>query len=345
MRQPYKHLSYVSRLKIESLRRAGVTISKVAEIIGCDQSTIYRELKRGTYVHLNSDYTEEKRYSPELAQQRYDDLTSKRGRPLKLGNDYEFAHYIEKRIGVDKLSPCAVIAELNVHNPFKTHITKQTLYKYIDKGIFLTISNKNLPIKGRKSRKPITKRQKRANAGTSIERRPKDIDARSEFGHWEMDTVVGKKGESTHSLLVLTERKTRYELVRLLYQHTAAAVVDALNTLERKYGDDFKRLFKTVTVDNGSEFADVKGMEKSFYSEDKRFPVYYCHAYRSSERGSNENQNRLVRRHLPKGINFDDKTDDDIQIIEDWINDYPREMFNGHTARERYQAEVAAIGG
>lgn len=87
-------------------------------------------------------------------------------------------------------------------------------------------------------------------------------------------------------------------------------------------------MFKTITVDNGSEFADWEGMQQSAADEsEKRVTVFYCHPYCSFERGSNENQNRLVRRKIPKGENFDDRTEDDIQMVEDWINDYPREMF------------------
>lgn len=103
-------------------------------------------------------------------------------------------------------------------------------------------------------------------------------------------------------------------------------------------------MFKTITVDNGSEFADWKGMQQSAADEsEKRVTVFYCHPYCSFERGSNENQNRLVRRKIPKGENFDDRTEDDIQRVEDWINDYPREMFGWKTSGELFQEELARL--
>ena len=139
--------------------------------------------------------------------------------------------------------------------------------KNIDKGIFLTITNKELPVKGRRKKKnKKVRRQARANAGTSIEKRPEDIDTREEFGHWEMDTVVGKRGESKHSLLVLTERKTRNELIYLLYEHTTEQVCKRLDQLEAEWGERFGQVFKTITVDNGSEFADWEGMQPVSYT-------------------------------------------------------------------------------
>ena len=109
-------------------------------------------------------------------------------------------------------------------------------------------------------------------------------------------------------------------------------------------GKTFGQVFKTITVDNGSEFADWKGMQQSAADEsEKRVTVFYCHPYCSFERGSNENQNRLVRRKIPKGENFDDRTEDDIQRVEDWINDYPREMFGWKTSGELFQEELARL--
>lgn len=219
-----------------------------------------------------------------------------------------------------------------------------TLYSYIDKGIFYNLTLKNLPEKrkGEKKHKRKTT-QKRATKGESIENRPEEIDTRETFGHWEMDTVVGARGVSKKSLLVLTERKTRKEIIFLLKEHTAAAVVKALDRLERKTGAAFRKIFKTITVDNGSEFADWQGMERSKRNKKNRTKVYYCHPYSSWERGSNENQNKLVRRHIPKGVNFDDKTQGDIDNIAEWINNYPRRLFEYQSAEKLYNDELKKI--
>lgn len=219
-------------------------------------------------------------------------------------------------------------------------------YSYIDKGIFLKLTNKNLPVKKNEKRKynKVKKQQARANAGDSIEKRPEEIEKREEFGHWEMDSVIGQRGKSKNTLLVLTERKTRDEIIFKLPDHTDEAVVAALDRLERKWGDMFRQVFKTITVDNGSEFADVEGLERSILVEgEKRTHLYYCHPYSSWERGTNEVTNKMVRRKVPKGTNFDDKTDEEIEKIEGWINNYPRRIHGYHTAAECFDEEIAKL--
>ncbi len=343
----FKHITRSDRLKIEALTKAKPkqTPEQIADQIGVHISTIYRELKRGRYIHTNSDLTEEERYSPDIAEQKYQENLRSKGPALKIGSDHELAEYLEKRIADDGLSPGAALGEIKAKGmEFKTTISKPTLYSYIDKGLFLSLTNKDLPVKGRRKKKnKKVRKQARANAGDSIEKRPEEIETREEFGHWEMDTVMGKKGESKHSLLVLTERKTRDEIMMLLLEHTTEQVVGCLDRLEKKWGEMFSRVFKTITVDNGTEFADNDGMQKSATGEGNRTKIYYCHPYCSCERGSNENQNRLVRRRIPKGENFDDRTEDDIQMVEDWINDYPREMFGWRTSREMFDIEVAKL--
>ena len=158
-----------------------------------------------------------------------------------------------------------------------------------------------------------------------------------------MDTVTGKRGKSKNSLLVLTERKTRDEIVMKLPEHTAAAVVNALDVIERKWGDMFKQVFKTITMDNGSEFADCEGIERSALGAGSRTKTYYCHPYSSYERGSNEVTNKMIRRHIPKGTNFDEKTDEEISAIESWVNNYPRKIHGYHSAGELFEEEIRKI--
>ena len=85
-------------------------------------------------------------------------------------------------------------------------------------------------------------------------------------------------------------------------------------------------------------------MENSIFHKDKkRTSIYYCHPYSSWERGSNENQNKLIRWHIPKGTDFDNKNHNEIKKIEDWINNYPRRKFNFRCSRELFEDEVSKI--
>ena len=100
----------------------------------------------------------------------------------------------------------------------------------------------------------------------------------------------------------------------------------------------------SATVDNGTEFADCEGLEGSSLGDGQRTKLYYCHPYSSWERGTNENTNKMVRRKIPKGVNFDDMTDEDIQAVEDWINNYPRELLGFYNAGDLFRQEMAKIG-
>lgn len=170
----------------------------------------------------------------------------------------------------------------------------------------------------------------RAPAGESIEQRPKEIDEREEFGHWEGDTVYSGKGKrkTTRALLTLTERKTRKEIIIAIPNRKAETVVKALDALERKLGARrFRAIFKSITFDNGTEFAAAEELERSCVN--KRLPrtkVYFCHPYSSWERGTNENTNGMIRRRFPKGTNFAAVTNAQIAQAENWINNYPRKI-------------------
>lgn len=343
-------LTRADRIKIEALLKEGLSKAKIAAHLGVHRSTIYNELKRGEYEHRNSDWTTEIRYSPDIAQEKAEENLKVRGTQLKIGNDIAYANYIEDKIVNEDYSPAAVLGELKAQGregEFNTTVCVATLYSYIDKGVFLKLTNKDLPVKKNKKRgyKKVRKQQSRAAAGDSIEKRPEEIDQREEFGHWEMDSVIGKRGVSKNVLLVLTERKTRDEIIFKLPDHTDEAVVAALDRLERRYGADmFKQIFKTITVDNGSEFADVNGLERSILEEgEKRTHLYYCHPYSSWERGTNEVTNKMVRRKVPKGTNFDDKTDEEIEKIESWINCYPRRIHGYRSAGELFTEELEKL--
>lgn len=170
----------------------------------------------------------------------------------------------------------------------------------------------------------------RAPAGESIEQRPEEINGREEFGHWEGDTVYSGKGKrkTTRALLTLTERKTRKEIIIAIPNRKAETVVKALDALERKLGARrFRAIFKSITFDNGTEFAAAEELERSCINKHlPRTKVYFCHPYSSWERGTNENTNGMIRRRFPKGTNFAAVTNAQITQAENWINNYPRKI-------------------
>ena len=341
MRRQFKKLSKTQRNQLEMLLKAKVSKKEIAEFLGVHISTIYREIKRGEYLHRNHDWTEEKRYSADKAEYKYREMLKEKGSQIKLGNDYEYAEYLERKILEEKQSPKAVLGHIKKHNiHFNTTISVNTLYSYIRKGYFTTLEMKHLPKGNQKKKKEHVRANKRAPKGTSIEKRPLEILERHTFGHWEMDCVCGP---TKQSLLVLTERLTRKEIILPLQTQSAAEVVKALNKIEYRYGKQFKNIFKTITVDNGTEFSNCQGIEKSIYGKGNRTKVYYCHPYSSWERGTNERINREIRRLIPKGTNLAHYTEKDIEAVEDWVNEYPRQIFDFETSNERFAREIAKI--
>lgn len=199
MGQHWSHLTPTKRIQLDAFIRAGMKPTDIAKELGVHHTTIYRELKRCTYEHLNSDYTTETRYNPEGAQARYEANLRAKGPELKIGNDYELADYLIAKIRDEKYSPEAAIGEAEVKGwPFKTHICASTAYNYIRGEIFgdeLTVSM--LPQHGKRHQpeRPAGS-MPRKPAGRSIEDRPEHINDRSTFGHWEMDSVESCQGVS-----------------------------------------------------------------------------------------------------------------------------------------------------
>ena len=328
----FYHLTHDDRIKIEALLKEKHTPKEIANNIGCHISTIYRELKRGRYEHRNSDWTTEERYSPDIADEKYRENLAAKGPGLKIGNDIELAEYIENKIVNEKYSPGAVLGEIKHKGiTFSVTISKTTLYSYIDKGIFLHLTNKDLPVKKNEKKKYDKVRRTRAQKGDSIEKRPEVINQRITFGHWEMDTVYSGKDGSC-ALLVLTERLSRKEIIEKMRDRTAISTVRALNRIERRFGALFPRVFQTITVDNGGEFSDVKSLERSILRKGRRTKMYYCHPYTSCERGSNECANKMIRRKFPKGTDFNKVSRAEVKKAEEWMNNYPREILGWKTA-------------
>jgi len=333
-----KHLTERERYTIEILLKEKIEASEIAKRLGRHKRTIEREMVKGNLRLLNSNLSYREEYCADRAQTVYTVNASKKGASLKIGNDHQLAKHIEERIIKGKYSPDAVMGEIKAKGlVFKTSLCTKTVYNYIDKGIFANISNKDLPVKKNKKKRNYCKIKiaHKNLKGTSIEERPNHIELRSSYGHWEMDCVVGPRSGKGAVLLVLSERCSREEIICKMPGKTQESVKAALDKLERKYGKRFKEKFKTITVDNGSEFLNFSQIEQSVHDAlIQRVKVYYAHPYSSWERGTNENINKMIRRFIPKGSDISIITQTEIRRIERWINNYPRRIFGYQSANE-----------
>lgn len=293
-----KHLTFPERVLIERWHNKDkLSNREIAYRLGKAPQTIHNEIHRGI-VQLKR----KTKYSAKLAQESYETLRthSKRSTKLTAQLDEQISEGVRNKISLEVL-----------HQEIKPLVCLRTLYNWIASGRLSVAYHELLYPQYRKSKKTRVTAPKRP-LGTSIEERPEFINERTEYGHWEIDTVLLTKAKG-ECLLTLTERQTRFEVIRLIPDKSAQSVNQALRELELD--------FKSVTSDNGREFAKL--------SEVLECPVYYCHAYASHERGTNENHNRMIRRHLPKGVKS--TTKEFVAYIEQWMNNYPRKMFNYKT--------------
>lgn len=337
----HRYITEAERYQIEILLQQNYSIRQIADCLGYKYQTIWYEVKKGTVKQLDTHLVEHYVYKADYSQMVSVRNMSNRGRNLKIGCDYELVAYIEDMVKNKKYSPAALLVHAeNEGLHFATSICEKTIYNYFDMGLFLNVSYEDLPYKKQKRKKKETESRVSLNnrSGRSIEKRDIEIRERKTYGHWEMDTVVGGQGKGKSCLLVLSERMTREEIIMKMKNKKAASVVHALNMLEKRFGSrKFKEKFKTITCDNGVEFLNGEGIEKSRYSKGNRTTLFYCHPYSSWERGTNENINRMIRRFFPKGIDFDIVTKRQVQLVEDWINDYPRKILGGLSSNQYRQ--------
>lgn len=323
-----KKITWIDRLYIEKYQSI-LTKTQLAKDIGCCLKTIYNEFARGGYWHTDTYAVDHWRYSADIAQRDYEYKQTAKGCPVKLGTRWDFIQFIETEIIDHKTSPYTALQRWKKQSNWSISLT--TLYRYIDSGLYFPhLTNSHLPEKVVSKKRDYNKvRAARPPKGTSIEKRPEEINARRSWGHWEMDTVIGKAEGKGQAALVLTERLTNYELIFKLKDKTMKSVVSTLSKLSRRC--DFPNIFKSITVDNGAEFQDCKGMERL------KTKVYYCHPYTSCERGRNERMNRMIRRFFPKGSDFSKIKQKDCTQVAAYLNNYERKSLDGKTPLALWQ--------
>jgi IS30 family transposase len=239
----------------------------------------------------------------------------------------------------NKWSPDAIVGDAKLNSLFDSSsiVCAKTIYNYIDLGL-LDVKNIDLPMKLKRNNKSIRNKINKKKLGTSIEERPLEIQTREEFGHWEIDTVIGEKTNSDNVLLTLVERKTRYTIALKITSKTSESVTDAIKKIKEEYEVNFSKVFKTITSDNGSEFSKLALIEDSTDSK-----IYFTHPYSSYERGTNERHNGLIRRFIPKGKRISDFSEDTISEIEEWMNTLPRRILGFKSPEDLFEEQLDNI--
>jgi len=331
----YKHLTERDRYRLEGYLETGLTAKAIAQKLNSHISTVYREIKRGQVKRIKTDLTEYWVYRANTAHADYEEKVTNRAHSLKIEKHHDLADHIREKIHKHKYSPDAVIGELN--RTGQGFICTKTLYNYIDRGVFEGVTNYTLWEKRKRHKhkyRQVSRISLKNKGSRSIEERPERINNRLEYGHWEGDSIVGVRNGKKDALFTLSERMTREEIIIKIKSMTQDSILKALNKLETSYGSFFKEKFKSITLDNGREFLDWESIEQSRLNGKKRTLVYFAHPYSSWERGTNENQNRMIRRFIPKGTDISKLSDKEIKRIEEWMNNYPRRILGYKTPNE-----------
>lgn len=289
--------------------RGNKSYQVMADALGVAKATISYELDRV------------KPYDPELAQQDADRKRRNCGRRSML--TAALATLITNHLRLT-WSPETIAAAYN--------LSTASIYNWLNRG-WLPFKLTDLPNRNVRQHR-VSENRGKFTSGTSIEQRPTTVNQRLAFGHWEVDTVLSSRSESRSCLVTFVERKTRLLWAIKAPNRTAKA----LNTAFGKFMGAFGPQVKSITTDNGSEFADLSSLE-----DVSNTLVYYAHPYTSCDKGTVERHNGLIRRFIPKGEAIDNYSLQDIIDIETWCNSLPRKILAYHTPDEIFERELDLI--
>lgn len=351
-KKQYKHLKYEDRIKINTLinlkNNNGERLynnTQIAKIINVNRSTISRELRFRTTSKINRKTGEIKNlsYKASSAQDNYNfkRALSKGEYKLLKKENLPMKEFIEKKILEDKWAPDVIVGFMNRNNYFNKEgfepITSQTIYNGIRYNILkVKISDtRRMKEKPKYENDDIKKDVSECKKEYSIELRPENINNRSEFGHFEIDTVIGSKKGVQECLLTLTERMTRYEIIFKISSKSKNEVLNKFVELKSYLKKDFNKIIKSITSDNGTEFSEYLNIIKL-----TNIDYYFCHPYSSSERGTNEKHNGMIRYFIKKGTLFEKYEYEDINNIAEWMNNYPRKILNYATPAELFYSNI-----
>ena len=331
-----QHLLSEERHEIEVRLKDGWSIYRIAKHLERPYNTIKNEIKRGTVSLYNGKV---QRYKADEGKKVYLEHRQNCRKQYRCLASVRFLQYVVDHFkSDDKWSLDASYGKALESGTFPRSemVCTKTLYNYVDLGL-LPIKNIDLPEKLRRSTKAKRVRENRKVLGRSIEDRPEIVELRTEFGHWEIDTVIGKKDENEPCVLTLVERMTRMCIWVKAQNHTSEAINDAMQQIMSSFGEKRDQVFKTITGDNGSEFAGLSLLENG------TLKVYFTHPYSSCEKGTNECHNRMLRRFIPKGKSISDYTADDICFFADCINSLPRKILGYATPEELFERHLDRI--
>ena len=306
----YKQLTQGQRYQIYILKQAGHTQKDIASMIGVHKSTISRELRRNRGL---------RGYRPKQAHRMAMSRRKHKAKPRILQSAWRLVEHLIR----NDWSPEQISGWLKHRGPIQ--VSHEWIYRFIlaDKQVGGDLHRHLRCKKKRKKRYGCYDRRGQLPDRISIDQRPAVVNSRSRLGDWEVDTIIGKGHRQ--ALVSLTERKSKLSLLRKVEHKTADAVQKAIIDLLKP----FSIKVRTITADNGKEFAGHKQIAKSL-----RTRFYFAHPYSSWERGTNENTNGLIRQYFPKNRLFKTVSINEISMAMNRLNNRPRKSLGFKTPNQ-----------
>lgn len=326
MEKGYKHISIEERDRIAEMKSLGYKVTEIAKALGRSKSTLSRELRRNATPAY-------KVYLSHRAHERAVTRKQEAGSRPRLKSE-QVVSYVRSKLE-EGLSPELIAGRMGLEHS-KFSISHEAIYQYIyhpkTEGRAELIG---CLVRGHRKRKAkgIGRKERKTKIPNriAIEARPKSVETRYHFGHWEGDSIVSRK--SLPVLNSLVERKSRYLLLTKLERKMAELTADAVIQRLQKFP---KKATRSLTMDNGTENAQHEAITEAIGIQ-----CYFARPYASWQRGTNESVNGLVRRYFPKGTDFSKITDEQVAKVESLINNRPRKCLGYKTPLEVASAFVA----
>lgn len=317
---PGEHLTADERYVICHMHMAGHRDAEIARRLGRHRGTIGREIKRNSHDALGR-----RLYLYDVAERKACERRTAANQRYKL-DEPRLAQYVEDRLR-QTWSPQQIAGRLELDHPNDPamRITHEAIYQWVYRhpghGWHLHLRRRR---RRRRPRVPGRGQRGQIRDRVGIEHRPPIVDTRQRFGDWEADTLQGAAGAG--GLATHIERRSRYLLARRILDKTAATFSRVSIDLLGKWPAKLRR---TLTCDNGKEFADFKRIEQSVGLD-----VYFADPYAAWQRGANENINGLLREFFPKGTDFRHVSHRTVAKATRLINNRPRKCLNYRTPAE-----------
>lgn len=312
----YSHLSLDERQILYTLKQQGIAISEIAKRLNRHRSSLYRELAR----HSVQDA-----YNPISAERKAIDTRSQQ-RLCKIERYVTLRQYVMRHLKIG-WTPEQIAGRLK-RKKSKYAICLETIYQFIyrkkNRKLFLLLPKQKAKRRRQLARKP---QQCRFGNRRIITERPSYVDRRFHYGHWEGDRIEFI-GERSAAVTTLVERKTR---VVLLIKNADKKSSQVMNSIVNKFGHSPSKFCKTITFDQGTEFANFTLLERKL-----KCKVFYCHKHAPWEKGSNENMNGRLRRYLPSNFNIDDISQELLDQLSISLNNTPRKCLGFKTPKELF---------